>query len=207
MVIGRFSSLMLSRFQAYVEGFFASSAAAFHAAGLSPNKITFLGFVFVFGSALLYAIGLPQLSYWAAAGLLLLSAGYFDVIDGAMARRYKDVSKVGGVFDSVLDRLGEIFLYAGFALGGLASYPVAIWALSASLMVSYVRARVEVEGVTLKGIGIAERPERLLIVLVATIAFPAYHESISWGTLLVAVLSTVTVVERIYQAWKILSTR
>lgn len=198
---------MLSRFQAYVEGFFASSAGAFHAAGFSPNKVTFLGFVFVFASALLYAIGLPQLSYWAAAVILLLAAAYFDAIDGAMARRYKGVSKVGGVLDSVLDRLGEIFLYAGFALGGLSSFPVAIWALSASLMVSYVRARVEVEGVTLKGVGIAERPERLLIVLVATIIFPSYHWSIFWGTLLVAVLSTVTVLERIYQAWKILATR
>ena len=198
---------MLSKIQAYVEGFFASSAGAFHAAGLSPNGITFLGLVFILGSALLYAAGLPQLFYWAGAVVLLLAAGYFDAIDGAMARRYKYVSKVGGVLDSVLDRLGEISLYAAFAFGGLTSFPVAVWALSASLMVSYVRARVEVEGVTLKGVGIAERPERLLIVLVATIAFPAYHESIFWGTLLVAVLSTVTVVERIYEAWKILIRR
>jgi len=198
---------MLSKIQAYVEGFFGSSAGTFHAAGLSPNKITVLGFPFILGSALLYATGLPQLSYWAVAIVLLLAASYFDAIDGAMARRYKHVSKVGGVLDSVLDRIGEIALYAAFALGGLTSFPIAIWALSASLMVSYVRARVEVEGVTLKGIGIAERPERILIVLVATIALPFYHGSVFWGTLLVAVLSTMTVVERVYHAWKMLVKR
>jgi archaetidylinositol phosphate synthase len=198
---------MLSRIQGYMEGFFAASARAFHAAGFSPNTMTFLGFVFILGSALFYAMGLSQLSYWAIAVVLLLAAAYFDAIDGAMARRYKHVSRLGGVLDSVLDRLGEISLYAAFALGGLTNFPVALWALSASLMVSYVRARVEVEGVTLKGIGIAERPERILIVLVATIAFPSYQESISWGTLLVAVLSTITVVERIYGAWKMLVKR
>jgi archaetidylinositol phosphate synthase len=198
---------MLSRIQGYVEGFFASSAGAFHAAGFSPNRITFLGFVFILGSALFYALGLSQFSYWAIAVVLLLAAAYFDAIDGAMARRYKRASRVGGVLDSVLDRLGEIFLYAAFALGGLTSFPVAIWALSASLMVSYVRARVEVEGVTLKGIGIAERPERILIVVVATLTLPFYHESISGGTLLVAVLSTVTVIQRIYGAWKMLAKR
>src|SRR5713101_5357576 len=198
---------MLSKVQAYVEGFFGSSAGAFHAAGLSPNKITVLGFIFILGSALLYAFGLPQLSYWAGAIIFLLTASYLDAVDGAMARRYKHVSKVGGVLDSVLDRIGEIALYAAFAIGGLTSFPVAIWALSASLMVSYVRARVEAEGVTLKGIGIAERPERILIVLGATIALPFYHGSVFWGTLLVAVLSTMTVVERVYHAWKMLVKR
>jgi archaetidylinositol phosphate synthase len=198
---------MLSRIQGYVEGFFASSAGAFHAAGFSPNRITFLGFVFILGSALFYSMGLSQLTYWAIAVVLLLAAAYFDAIDGAMARRYKHVSTVGGVLDSVLDRLGEIFLYSAFALGGLTSFPIAIWALSASLMVSYVRARVEVEGVTLKGVGIAERPERILVLLAATLAFPSYNESISWGTLLVAVLSTVTVIQRIYGASKMLAKR
>jgi archaetidylinositol phosphate synthase len=195
---------MLAKIQRHVEGFFASSSSAFHAAGFSPNRITFVGFVLILGSALFYVTGLSQSSYWAIAVVLLLAAAYFDAMDGAMARRYKHVSRVGGVLDSVLDRLGEIFLYAAFALGGLTSFPIAIWALSASLMVSYVRARVEVEGVTLKGVGIAERPERILIVLVATLTFPFSQQSISWGTLLVAVLSTVTVIQRIHGAWKML---
>ncbi|HZD12712.1 MAG TPA: CDP-alcohol phosphatidyltransferase family protein, partial [Candidatus Binatus sp.] len=140
----------------------------FHSAGLSPNDVTLLGFLCIAGSAAFYILGLDIVYYWLGAVMLLLVAGYFDAIDGAMARRYKHVSKLGGVFDSILDRFGEILLYSGLALGGLASFPIAFWALAASLMVSYIRARVEVEGITLKGIGIAERPERLLVVLVAT---------------------------------------
>ena len=67
-------------------------------------------------------------------------------------------------------------------------------------MVSYVRARVDVEGVKLKGVGLAERPERLLILMIATI-FAAFNSlSLGLGAGLVALLSTVTIVERLYRA-------
>ena len=194
---------MLSRIQYLVEGAFQSSARIFNRAGFSPNSLTLIGFAFTLASTVFYASGL---SGWAWQGCVvgLLLAGYFDAVDGAMARKYGRVSRVGGVLDSVLDRVGEIGLYAGLAIGELVSVWLAIWALSAALMVSYVRARVSAEGVTLKGVGIAERPERLLIVLVATIFWPASHSLLSGGILLVALLSSVTVVERVYRASKVL---
>ncbi len=198
---------MLSRLQHYVEGFFARSSSAFHAVGFSPNSITVLGFLSIAGVSVLYGLSLSSLALWGSTVLLLIVAGFLDAVDGAMARRYHHVSKAGGVLDSVLDRLGEIFLYSGLALGGLTSFPVALWALSASLMVSYIRARVEVEGFTLKGIGVAERPERLLVVLVATLVFPFWNSGLYWGSLLVAVLASVTVVERVYGSWKVLGAR
>ncbi len=135
----------------------------------------------------------------------LLVSGYFDALDGAMARRFFQVSKVGGVLDSVLDRIGEIALYSGLAFGGAVDFRIALWALSAALMVSYIRARVEVEGRTLKGVGLAERPERLLILLVSTILFPLYRNSLVWGVGLVALLASFTVAERLYRAVRVLS--
>ena len=132
--------------------------------------------------------------------MALLIGAYFDAIDGAMARRYHQTSKMGGILDSVLDRVGEITLYAGLFAGGLVPGWLSLWTLSASLMVSYVRARVDVEGVKLKGVGLAERPERLLILMIATI-FAAFNSlSLGLGAGLVALLSTVTIVERLYRA-------
>ncbi len=194
---------MLSRIQYLVEGAFQSSARIFNRAGLSPNGLTLIGFAFTLASAVFYASGL---SGWAWEGSIvgLLVAGYFDAVDGAMARKYGRVSRVGGVLDSVLDRLGEIGLYSGLAIGGLVSVWAAIWALSAALMVSYVRARVSAEGVTLKGVGIAERPERLLILFVATVFWSAIPVVLFWGIVLIALLSSVTVVERVYRAGKVL---
>lgn len=194
---------MLSRIQYLVEGAFQSSARIFNRVGFSPNTLTLIGLVITLIVAALYSTGLFGWA-WAGSVVGLLVAGYFDAVDGAMARKYARVSKVGGVLDSVFDRIGEIALYSGLALGGLVSVWVGLWALSASLMVSYVRARVSVEGVTLKGVGLAERPERLLILLVATTFWPANPNILFWGVLLVALLSSVTVVERVYRASKVL---
>ncbi len=196
---------MLSRLQYLVEGLFESSAIVFRRAGLSPNIITSLGFVLTLVVSFLYSLGIGSVSTWLAASLLLVVAGYFDALDGAMARRFMRVSRMGGILDSVLDRIGEMALYAGIGLGGLVDFRICLWALCAALMVSYVRARVEAEGVKLKGVGIAERPERLLVLLLSTILSPLSPGFFVWGVGLVAVLSSVTVVERVYRARRMLS--
>ena len=164
-----------------------------------------LGFTLTLVTAFSYYSGLTLSVAWFGSVVLLFLAGYFDALDGAMARRYLQTSKIGGILDSILDRVGEITLYAGLGLGGLVDLRLCFWALSAALMVSYARARVEVEGVKLKGIGIAERPERLIILLIATILLPLERESLTWGVSLVAILSTLTVVERVYRAFRLLS--
>jgi archaetidylinositol phosphate synthase len=187
-----------------VEGIFQSSSRLFHKVGLSPNSLTALGFFLWIAASLLYWGGLSGWE-WGASVLVLAVAGYFDAVDGAMARKYAKVSKFGGVLDSVLDRLGEIAVYGGLAAGALISLWLAVWAMSASLMVSYVRARVAAEGVTLKGIGIAERPERLLILAFATLLWPLFHDFLFWGILLIAVLSSITVLDRVFRASRALS--
>ena len=195
---------MLSRIQFLVEGFFQSSSRLFHNAGLSPNGLTVLAFLLSVMVSFFYWGALAGWE-WVGAILVLVVAGYFDAVDGAMARRYSKVSKFGGVLDSVLDRVAEIALYSGLLAGALVPLWVGIWALTASLMVSYVRARVGVEGVTLKGVGIAERPERLLILIVATLFSPLYNGILPAGVLLIAILSTFTVLARVYRASRILS--
>ena len=190
---------MLSRIQYLVEGHFQQTAGIFHKSGLSPNSVTLFGFLLTVLTSFLYATGLG--SNWLILGavLALIVGAYLDAVDGAMARRYHQISKLGGILDSVLDRLGEIFLYSGLLLGGIVPSWLGLWALSASLMVSYIRARVDVEGVKLKGIGIAERPERLLILLLATILAAYSDLSLEIGAGLIALLSTVTMIDRLYR--------
>src|SRR5437773_3402888 len=195
---------MLSRIQYLVEGIFQSSSRLFHRIGLSPNSLTALGFLLWIVASILYWGGLSGWE-WGATIVVLLVAGFLDAVDGAMARKYAKVSKFGGVLDSVLDRLGEIAVYVGLAAGALISFWLALWALSAGLMVSYVRARTAAEGVTLKGVGIAERPERLLILAFSTLLWPLDHGILFWGVLLVAILSTITVLDRIFRAYRTLS--
>jgi archaetidylinositol phosphate synthase len=196
---------MLSKIQYLVEGHFQRAAGAFNKIGLTPNSVTTVGFLLTLVASLLYSTGLATVWLALAAVLALLVGAYFDAIDGAIARRYHLISKLGGILDSVLDRIGEIALYAGLYIGGLVPGWLSLFALSASLMVSYVRARVDVEGVKLKGVGLAERPERLLILLVATIFAVFNSMSLVIGVTLVALLSTATIVERLYRTRVVLS--
>jgi len=196
---------MLSKIQYLVEGHFQSSAGALNKAGFTPNMVTSVGFLLTLVASTFYAVGLGTVWLLSGAVLALLVGAYFDAVDGAMARRFHQMSKMGGILDSVLDRVGEIALYAGLAIGSLVPGWLSLWALSASLMVSYVRARVDVEGVKLKGVGLAERPERLLILLISTILAEFNTLALEFGVVLVAVLSTVTIIERLYRTRLVLS--
>jgi archaetidylinositol phosphate synthase len=196
---------MLSKIQYLVEGHFQLAAGALNKAGFTPNTVTAVGFLLTLVASLLYSIGLGTIWLSFGAVLALLLGAYLDAVDGAMARRYHQTSKMGGILDSVLDRVGEIALYAGLVIGSLVPGWLALWALSASLMVSYVRARVDVEGVKLKGVGLAERPERLLILLFATILVAFNSLSLEFGVGLIALLSTATIVERLYRTQVVLS--
>src|SRR3989442_14820715 len=83
---------------------------------------------------------LSAVSGWLAAWILLMVAGYFEAIDGAMARRFQMVSRAGGFLDSVLDRVGGMGLYSSIALSGLVDLRICLCGLGASVMVSDVRA-------------------------------------------------------------------
>src|SRR6266581_373106 len=196
---------MLSKIQYLVEGHFQRAAGAFNRAGFTPNSVTGIGFLLTLVASLLYSTGLGTAWIVSVTVLALLVGSYFDAVDGAIARRYHKISKMGGILDSVLDRVGETALYTGLAIGGLVPGWLSLWALSASLMVSYVRARGDVEGVKLKGVGLAERPERLLILLISTILAAFSSFSLEFGVSFIALLSTVTIVERLYRTRVVLS--
>lgn len=172
-------------------------ALGLHRLGLTPNSSTVLGLVFAAAAGfLLYSRISDLLTFWVAP-LLVLISGFFDAIDGSLARLSQRVTKYGGVLDSTLDRLGEIFILSGIILGGLSSLSWGLVAISASLMVSYVRARAEVEGVRMSGVGIAERPERMLVLVAALLL-----RSVEYGIILIGVLSCVTVVQRLLYAYR-----
>jgi archaetidylinositol phosphate synthase len=155
----------------------------------------------------------------ALALLLLLLSGFVDALDGAVARAMGKTSAFGGVLDSICDRYSDAIVLFGIILGGWASSFWGLIAIVGSLLVSYARARAEAAGVTQLGIGIAERPERLIIIMVVTllqyltiigilIAPPIFFELTNWiayGVVLVAILAHITVVQRTIAAYRALS--
>jgi archaetidylinositol phosphate synthase len=127
--------------------------------------------------------------------ILILISGFFDVIDGSVARATKQTSIKGAFLDSSFDKLSESIIFIGIAIGNLANPILCMIALSLSIIVSYVRARAESLGVELKGIGIGERAERLLII--AIIGMVPVAGAMQWAVVMVAVIAGLTLIQRI----------
>jgi archaetidylinositol phosphate synthase len=183
---------MLNRLRTRVSATVRPVAAAFARSGLTPNQITVIGFVVSLFSAYLF---FTRNQFFG--GVLLLIAGFFDILDGAVAKITGKVTKFGGVLDSVLDRYSDLIVIAAIMIAGLCDLYSGTIALIGSVMVSYIRSRGEVEGIKMASVGLMERAER--IVVLAVFALVGYV----WiGVIVLAVLTQFTVAQRLYFLWK-----
>lgn len=168
--------------------------------GLSANLLTAVGLAMSVMAGSVYATAAPSISFsWRyvsiVGGSLLLISGFFDIVDGTVARATKQSSKKGAFLDSLFDKISETIIFIGIALGNLADPIWCMIALSLSLLVSYTRARAESLGVELKGIGIGERAERLLVI--AIIGMIPIAGSMQWAVIIVSVIAGMTLIQRI----------
>ncbi len=170
---------------------------------INPNVLTLMGLVvntyaaFLFG----YATAENQRRMFFYAGLVIIGSGFFDLVDGRVARASNQVTRFGGFFDSVVDRYSDASLFFGllvfYARGNRFFYVVltALVMISA-IMVSYARARAESLIGTCR-VGFMERPERLVLLIIG--ALFNVMAPVLW---VIAVLSTITVIHRIVYTWQ-----
>ena len=167
---------------------------------LTPSALTWLGFVLAVAAAVLIASG-----SLIAAGVMVLVAGFFDMLDGALARRTGRVTRFGAVLDSTLDRLSEAALLLGVlalwaAEGRTAGVMLAGITLTASLLVSYIRARAEALGLECRS-GLFTRPERVIVLALGLLL-----DQLFIALVIIAVLSFFTVVQMLAGIWRQLKT-
>lgn len=183
---------MLNSLRAALSSAMRPIARGVASTGITPNQITVIGFAFSLLAAWFFYSALP---FWG--GLLILVTGFFDVLDGAVAKVSGKVTKFGGVLDSTLDRYSDMAIIGSIILGGLCDPLWGILAMIGSFIVSYVRARGEVEGVWMAGVGIMERAERLIVLTVAALI------GYTWaGIILLAILANLTALQRLYHIRK-----
>ncbi len=162
--------------------------------GVSPNVLTVVGFLAMVGVAGVLALGYERLG-----GLLIVAVGLFDALDGALARSTGKATTFGAFFDSTLDRFAEIAIYLGLLYlyrGETAVVLLVYLAITGSLMVSYTRARAEGLGLECK-VGLFTRLERL-----ATLVIGLVLEQTVLALLVLAVLSNLTAVQRMWHVWR-----
>jgi archaetidylinositol phosphate synthase len=161
---------------------------------INPNTLTISGLGVSLISAFFFARNQVIIG-----GMLLLLSGFFDAFDGVVARENKRITMFGGFLDSVCDRFADAAIIIGVMYGGLAAFPqfqFPEWffgglALVGSFMVSYTRARAEAAG-GIAEVGYGERAVRLLIITAG-----AFLGAVNWAILIVALLSFITVFQRI----------
>lgn len=180
-------------------------------AHITPNVVTFTGFIGNFAAA-----GLFVAAAWAArplawigwGGLVLLLAGLFDMMDGRLARVGNLSSRFGAFWDSTLDRYSELVSLSGIAVWLFSSGDglwgiITLLALIGSIMVSYVRARAEALGLDCK-VGILQRPERVVLLAAGAMLTGILGNviPICIAVVIIAVLANFTAFYRVWHCYK-----
>ncbi|HSB31482.1 MAG TPA: CDP-alcohol phosphatidyltransferase family protein [Candidatus Sulfobium mesophilum] len=163
-----------------------------------PNTLTVIGFLITVIASLVLLRSL------ALGGILVIAGALFDVLDGVVARTNGKKTKFGAFLDSVLDRFSDalILLAIGWNLndhGNFSGLILAVLTLVGSFMISYVRARAEGLGEKCTK-GILERPERIVLLSIGAVS--GYMVPVLW---IMFVLTQLTVLQRIYHTWKMMS--
>jgi len=172
---------------------------------VTPNTLSWAGLCLAVVTAIVISLG-----YLLAGGILLLFSGYFDILDGALARRTGKTTSFGGVLDSTFDRLSEAIILLGLLALFLFSANQALFtmldrewaifivgvALLSSPLVSYIRSRAETLGILCQ-VGIFTRTERVIVLALGLLTG---YVIIALG--IIALLSLITAGERLYYVYR-----
>jgi len=164
--------------------------------GINPNLLTLIGFLITIFAAVCFARG-----RFVDAGLVIIFAGIFDMLDGRVARITNSVTKFGAFFDSVLDRYSDIVMFLGLMIYYSKAQRLSYMVLSGvvmtgAVMTSYTRARAE-SLIPLCKVGFLERPERLVLLIIG-----ALSNRMAPALWVMAIFSNLTVIHRITYTWR-----
>jgi CDP-diacylglycerol--glycerol-3-phosphate 3-phosphatidyltransferase len=170
--------------------------AALALSRVHPNVLTFIGLVINIWAAVLFSSG-----RFVAAGLVVIGAGLFDMVDGRVARSTNRVTRFGGFFDSVLDRYSDLALLMGLlvyyaSINRFFYIVLTSIVMTGTVLTSYARARAE-NAIPKCKVGFLERPERVVLIIIGALANKM--APVLW---VLAVLSNITVISRIIFTWE-----
>ena len=168
---------------------------------ITPSAITWFGFLLTVGAAALIITG-----HFLVAGLVVLIAGFFDILDGALARRTNQATRFGAVLDSTLDRLSEAVLLLGILVfyareQSITGILLVGAALIGSPLVSYIRARAEALGLECQ-MGLFTRAERVIVLTLGLLLSQIDYIFLFIALDIIVVFSFFTAGQRLLYVWK-----
>ncbi len=195
--------MVSSRLRSFSNGITSPIAEVIDRFGISPNMITFVSLFFSIAAAYMFTENNLVFAFY-----MLLLASISDLMDGAVARVSNRVTQLGGILDSIIDRYSDAIILIGLAIYLDSHFLLIFIVLVGTLMVSYTRARVECE-IQKCAVGIAERAERLILLMAATLieAFNIFPKVDAFYLVLIilALITHLTVLYRFYYTYTVLS--
>jgi len=167
---------------------------------MNPNYISVLALVFAFAAGYLFYRNMNVLG-----GIFVLSNGYLDILDGEIAKEFGRSSKLGDFIDHTFDRIADLAMLGGIALGPVV--PLWLGGLTAVvvLLVSYMGTQHQaISQKRLYG-GLFGRSDRIAALFIFSVASYFYLDALYYGVVLILLLSAVTFVERFYRSAKEIS--
>lgn len=165
--------------------------------GITPNALTFINLALNIVAAYVIATG-----HFLLGGVLVLVAGLFDLLDGALARFSKQTTRFGAILDSVADRISEAAILCGLLIWYIpqeeASLEIVLIfvVLIGSFLVSYIRARAEGLGWQCQ-VGLFTRAERVIVLAIGLLI-----NQIFIALCVLVIFVFITVVQRLVYLWK-----
>ncbi len=199
---------MLSQIKDHITKIFRPIIIFFANLGIHPNVFTFLGMTLSISAGIFF-----YMVNFLAGFILIILGGICDFLDGGIARYNNIASKKGSFLDSIADRISDLAIFGGIALSGTVDGVTGILMLTSGLLISYIRAKGESIGIEKMAVGIMERAERLLFLMLLVflhLLIPEFHQpffQISWigftqgsyfsiGYMILTSLSVITVIQR-----------
>ena len=168
-----------------------------------PNVLTFIGLLINVRAAFLFGLAgsTDHVSKFRWAGVVVIGAGLFDMVDGRVARSTNRVTRFGGFFDSVLDRYSDLGLLVGLlvyyaSINRFFYVVLTAIVMTGTVMVSYTRARAE-NTIPKCKVGFLERPERVVLIIIG-----ALFDRMAPVLWVIAILSNITVIHRMIYTWQ-----
>lgn len=179
-------------------------------AGIHPNILTAIGVSINVGCGVLFGMGE---FFWA--GIVLIVANLFDMLDGNVARLTGNVTRFGGFLDSSLDRVSDMVCFIGIMIFYASNIPqhsilnvfLGGVGLVGSVMVSYTTARSESIGIK-SNVGFLQRPERIVLFIIGALSTWDWNSTSFFANRMPQVLwvlaigSLWTFIQRMYHTWK-----
>jgi archaetidylinositol phosphate synthase len=172
-------------------------------AGLTPNAVSIVAIGLAGSAGLVFTLAGDEPLLYLVGTLLVILNGWFDMLDGAIARRLDTASSAGDLIDHVLDRYADILVLVGLA-AGIERYGIGLAAVTGVLMTSYLGTQAQAVGLDRVYGGLVGRADRLVLIGVAGVLAAFVHGRvygltvIGWLLVFFAIVGHLTAMQRFY---------